>query len=164
MTPVNIRHATAADLPQIMDVFNSARAFMRATGNHTQWDENYPSEGLVREDIDKGEFYVVEGEDGVVHACFAFILGIDPYYIELDGAWLNDEPYGTLHRVASDGTLRGVTDIAVAYCEQISRNLRIDTHADNLPMQKAIDRAGFERCGIIITRDGTERIAYHRVK
>ncbi len=40
------------------------------------------------------------------------------------------------------------------------RNLRIDTHLKNLPMQRSLKKAGFTRCGTIFTRDGTPREAY----
>ena len=41
--------------------------------------------------------------------------------------------------------------------------LRIDTHADNQPMQNAIDSYGFCYCGIIHVADGTPRNAYDLV-
>ena len=38
--------------------------------------------------------------------------------------------------------------------------LRIDTHADNLPMQGASMKAGFERAGVVYVSDGTPRVAF----
>lgn len=41
-------------------------------------------------------------------------------------------------------------------------NLRGDTHERNLPMRRAFERNGFERCGTIWVEDGTPRIAYQK--
>ena len=43
-------------------------------------------------------------------------------------------------------------------------NVRIDTHADNIPMQGAIANQGFTKCGIIHVEDGSPRLAYQLVK
>ena len=37
-----------------------------------------------------------------------------------------------------------------------------DTHADNAVMQRLLEGAGFVRCGIIYTDDGSPRIAYQK--
>ena len=69
-------------------------------------------------------------------------------------------PYGTIHRVASDGSVRGITQACFDFCKQHCDYLRIDTHANNLPMQNAIEKAGFHRCGMVAMEDGSPRIAY----
>ena len=45
-----------------------------------------------------------------------------------------------------------------------AKNLRIDTHADNAPMQHVLEKAGFARCGTIYCQDGSPRVAFHLVK
>ena len=89
-----------------------------------------------------------------------FIIGDDPTYQVIDGAWLSDAPYAAIHRVAGDGLTRGVFHECVEYAKARWASLRIDTHRDNLPMQRHILREGFVYCGVIRTRDGTERLAY----
>ena len=43
-------------------------------------------------------------------------------------------------------------------------SVRIDTHEGNLPMRRALDKAGFQLCGNIILKDcveaGDPRVAY----
>ena len=104
-------------------------------------------------------------ENGELVGVFAFIIGPDPTYAEIwDGdGWLNDEPYGTIHRIASNGKTKGIFETCVAYCETLIDNIRIDTHADNAPMQHLIRKNGFTRCGIIRIADGTLRTAFHKV-
>ena len=158
----NIRLATPGDLDAMMAVYAAARAFMARTGNPHQWgDDGYPSRDLLEQDISQGKSYVIEGEDGAVHAVFFYAPGPDPTYAVIeDGAWLNDKPYGVIHRIAGDGQVRGVLAKAVAFCRGLCPEIRIDTHHDNHVMQSALEKQGFQRCGIIYLENGDPRIAY----
>ncbi|MDY2662649.1 MAG: N-acetyltransferase [Bariatricus massiliensis] len=157
---MEIRRAETADLEQIMGIYQYAREFMRQTGNPGQWGENFPPRELIEEDIRVRQCYVcAEGEE--TQGVFAFILGEDPTYAVIeDGAWLNEEPYGTIHRIASAEGAKGVFAGCITYCKGIIDNLRIDTHRDNKVMQHVIEKAGFQKCGIIHVADGSERLAY----
>ena len=161
---ITIRKAQLEDLPAITAIYQKARDFMAANGNPTQWQGGYPTLDLLQDDINiRGCLYVVE-EDGVPHAAFAFMLGRDATYAVIEnGSWLNDEaPYGTIHRVGSDGTLHHVFATVADYCKTIISNLRVDTHQDNLPMQHVITKYGFQYCGIIHVEDGSPRLAYQK--
>ena len=106
--------------------------------------------------------YVVE-ESGEAHAVFYFFNGADETYSKIDhGNWLNDEPYGVIHRVASDGALHGVMRVCAEFCLRTVKNLKIDTHRDNLPMQRSLEKNGFVYCGIIHLENGDERVAYQK--
>ena len=157
---ITIRQSTLCDLPVIMDIYQSARQFMRSRGNDTQWANGYPSPELVSDDINRGVSYVGIA-DGEIQFVFAFIIGADPTYAEIDGAWLNDKPYGTIHRLASAGRMPGALKACVDFCLTQIDNIRIDTHELNTPMRRAIEHLRFERCGIIHIADGSPRIAYH---
>lgn len=68
-----------------------------------------------------------------------------------------------VHRITTDRKTKG----AAAFClqwafETAGKHLRIDTHEDNIVMQKVLQKNGFERCGIIYTDDGTARLAYEK--
>lgn len=159
---MSIRRATSADLPAIMRIYDIARQTMRDNGNFAQWVNGYPRRELVEDDIDRGESYVITGNDDKPHAVFMFAIGDDPTYrIIEDGNWLNDEPYGVIHRIGSDGQVKGVMGAATRFALECIADVRIDTHADNAPMQRALTNAGFQRCGTIYCEDGTPRIAYH---
>ena len=160
-----IRNAQKNDLDAIEQVYAAARVYMAASGNPHQWgDGSYPERSLLEEDIEKGHLYVIE-EGGAVHAVFAFILGKDPTYASIeDGAWLNDRPYGTIHRIASDGQIKGMFTKAFDYCRSRIDEIRIDTHHDNKTMQHVVTKHGFKRCGIIYLENGDPRIAYQYSK
>lgn len=158
-----IRHAKMADLPMILEIYDYARAFMAENGNPTQWADRYPEESLLRSDIENQNLYVME-EAGHVCGVFAFIPGADETYAVIEqGGWLSDSEYGTIHRVAGDGTVHGLLQKAVSYCEKRISHLRIDTHQDNRIMQHVILKCGFRKCGIIYVSDGSPRIAYEKI-
>lgn len=161
---MNIRQATIEDLNDIMRIYDTARQTMRAAGNEKQWINGYPSREMVEGDIARGQSYIALGEDNEPHGVFMFAVGDDPTYgIIEDGNWLNEEPYGVIHRIGNDGMLRGMLPAAVEYCLQSIGNLRIDTHADNAIMHHVLTKCGFIRCGTIYCDDGTPRVAYHLV-
>ena len=165
MNGVTIRKGTAADIGAVLKIYEASRRYMRATGNLTQWADGYPSLTDVQADIEAGNLYVGEADGRVVMA-FAFILGDDPTYRIIEqGRWLNDRPYGTIHRLGSDGSHGGgMLAACVEYCFGRTDNLRLDTHADNRPMLTAVGRLGFTRCGIIYCRDGSPRIAFQKMR
>lgn len=155
-----IRLAAPADLPAVLEVYRTARTFMAANGNPTQWGSTYPPVDLLQEDIRLGRLYV-DTQDGRVCGAFMFAWGEDPTYAYIeDGAWLDSSPYAVIHRVASDGTASGLLGRCLEFCRAQYPHLRIDTHADNHVMQNLLSRAGFSRCGTIYVEDGSARIAY----
>ena len=164
MDGITIRQANTADIGAILSVYDSARRFMRANGNFSQWAGGYPAREDVLGDIMSGNGYIGETPDGEIVMAFAFIIGKDPTYSTImDGAWLNDRPYGTIHRIGTNGRRSGMLKACVDFCSAFTDNLRLDTHADNRPMLEAVNRLGFQRCGIIFCRDGTPRIAFQKV-
>ena len=155
-----IRQATVQDIPAILRIYDAARAFMRRSGNMTQWSGGYPSEEIVRADILRGVSYVLENEEGHLHAVFALIPGNDPTYAHIEGAWRDDSPYATIHRAGSDGTERRTFRAILAFARAQHEHLRADTHADNIPMQNCLQKSGFAYCGIIYLKNGDPRCAY----
>ena len=154
-----IRKAIWEDLPRIEEIYAYARKFMAETGNPNQWGNTTPQTCLLKDDIKKGNLYVLV-HDHMIHGVFYFFIGPDPTYgIIEDGQWRSDTAYGTIHRIAGDGS-GGILRSAVTFAKQAISHLRIDTHKDNLVMQSALARQGFEQRGIIYVEDGTERIAY----
>lgn len=159
---IKIREAFCQDLPEIMRCYEMAREFMRKNGNTFQWTNGYPSKEFVKREIENGHQFVGVDSKGKIVMTFSFILGIDPTYLKIsDGEWLNDKPYGTIHRLASDGTMSGILKQCVEYCLYLCDNIRLDTHEVNEPMKTAVTGLGFIECGSIVCQDGTPRIAYH---
>lgn len=160
-----IRQAEIQDLEALEAVYAHARKFMEETGNPNQWGKHHPPRANIENAIRARKLYVLE-ENGTVHGSFYFAVEEEPNYARIhDGAWLSNAPYGVIHMVASDGTVHGFVSRIIAFCEQTTRHLRIDTHEDNKVMQHVIEKNGFTRCGIIylVTESGDPRIAYEKL-
>ena len=159
-----VRKANTADLPKINEIYEEARGFMRANGNPNQWVDGYPRQEVLEGDIARGELYAMVSDDDVIYGVFMLHYGKDPTYAVIEnGAWLNDSDYATIHRIASNGTHSGIYHEAVEFARTHYLHLRVDTHADNKPMQRAIKRENFTYCGVIHLENGDPRFAYEWV-
>ena len=154
-----VRKAKWEDLPRIEIIYSYARSFMEKTGNPNQWGKTNPPVEQLEKDIDGGDLYVITDER-TIHGVFYFYIGDDPTYNRIEGGqWRLDTAYGTIHRIAGDGS-GGILGTAVQFGKRQIGHLRIDTHEDNKIMQSAIAKQGFQRRGIIYIADGSPRIAY----
>ena len=158
METMQIRQANIEDLPQLLALYDHARIFMAEHGNPVQWGKNYPPEELVEGDIRNGNQYVGVADERIV-ATFFYSPMEDPDYQVIEGAWLNEEPYGVVHRITSDGTVKGAASACLTWAFGQCGNLKIDTHRDNVVMQNMLKKNGFQSCGIIHVQDGSERLA-----
>lgn len=161
---MKVRLATIEDMPVLLEIYQRARAFMIQAGNPNQWPEGHPSKDELLEEMRQDRFYVLESE-GIIQASFVYYQGIDPCYkIIYNGEWLNDEPYAVLHKVATRGLKRHMGEEILNYAFKHNKNVRIDTHEDNIPMQNLLTRHGFKHVGTIILKNGEPRWAYHWCK
>lgn len=142
-------------------ITDEAKAQLKALGLD-QWQKGYPSAEVWQSDIEKGITWVAV-ENGKVLGAFMFSTQPDPSYAEIDGAWLTDGPYASFHRVcvADAAKGRGVAGALFAHGFKMARaagmpSVRIDTHAGNIPMKRALEKGGFTPCGEIILVGGSE--------
>ena len=183
-----IRKAKYDDIPELMEVFRAARGIMRASGNINQWNDSYPSEEIVREDISKGVCYVLDDGNpaslpchpellhchpersegsfqtpGDILATMAFIPGPDPTYARIyDGEWLDDSPYHVIHRIAVREPGHNAASRLLEWAFTQTDCIRIDTHKDNVIMHHILRKHGFTHCGVIYLANGDPREAYQK--
>ena len=151
-----------------MEIYAYARSFMAQHGNPNQWGPNqWPPESLLYEDIQEGNSYVITNDRDDVIGTFYLIFGkdIEPTYREItDGAWLEDSPYGVVHRIAADGSEKGIGTYCLSWALAKCGHIRIDTHGDNKVMQNLLKKMGFVPCGTIyVEQDDYPRIAYEKM-
>lgn len=163
---MEIRHSTPSDLPRMMEIYEYARSFMAQHGNPNQWGPtNWPPEALLRADINQGSSYVCIHQGRIV-GTFFFAQGpdIEPTYRVIeDGGWEDDSPYGVIHRLAGDGSVRGIGSFCLDWAFRQCGHLRIDTHGDNRVMQNLLQRNGFVQRGIIhVVEDPYPRLAFEK--
>lgn len=164
---MEIRIAKESDLIKIMEIYAYARQFMAEHGNPDQWGRtNWPPESLIRDDIRNGNCYVCEDE-GTAVGVFYYNYGeeIEPSYAVIeDGEWPGGSTYGVVHRIASDGSRRGVGTFCLDRAFDWCGDLRIDTHPDNHVMQDLLAGLGFIKCGIVhVEEDDDPRLAYEKL-
>ncbi len=160
-----LKKATLQDLDEMETILNKAKAYM-ASFSLDQWQKGSPNRNMLRKDIQNGNSWLYL-EDGEILGFCALIEGTEPTYGIIEGSWLNDEPYLTVHRFATD-VEKKKKDSAKNFLKEIealglSHNIRIDTHRDNLPMNRLLLSGGYTYCGIIWLEDGDERKAYQKI-
>jgi RimJ/RimL family protein N-acetyltransferase len=101
-----------------------------------------------------GTFYFIQGND------------IEPTYREIEnGAWIDESSYGVVHRLASDGSEKGIGRYCLDWAFKQCGHLRVDTHTDNKVMQNLLTKNGFIKCGIIhVVEDNYPRYAYEKTE
>ncbi|MBW3092019.1 N-acetyltransferase [Bifidobacterium sp. 82T10] len=156
------------DFPQMQKIYAHARELMARNGNPTQWGNTFPREEVILDDIAQGRtMLLVDTLDGHerILAQFALCTGEDPTYKTIDGAWLDDDTYVTIHRIASAGLVKHAARDCIRWALEHYGNVRADTHPNNKAMQHVFEASGFARCGLIQLVDrptDTTRIAYQR--
>lgn len=157
------------DIPVVLDLYQQAIEDL-ASACIDQWQNNYPNQHSLQHDIDQGFSYVFTQLDHVVATC-ALIGGGDRDYIDIHhGQWLNDDEYLTIHRIVVDrlykktGTSHKLMQAIIAFAKENNlKNIRVDTHQDNLAMQGFLKKEGFVYCGVVYIRQQDKRLAYQLV-
>lgn len=158
-----IRKTTSADIEAAAQIYDMARSFMRGAGNAEQWSSGHPNADEVIADIADGTGHVCE-ENGEIIAVFFFKKGEDPTYKKIyNGEWLSSDEYAVIHRIAVKYNGLGLANKIYDYCYSNHPHIRIDTHRDNIPMQRSLEKNGFKYCGIIYLANGDERLAYEKL-
>ncbi len=161
---MEIRKTRIEELDTILEIYQRARTFMETHGNPNQWKKTRPERSRIEQDLAEEKSYVCV-EAGEIAAVFYFAEEEDPtYQMIYEGSWLNDAPYAVVHRIASAGTVKGAGSFCMEWAAMQADNIRIDTHEDNYVMQNMLKKQGFLYCGKILTDDGTERLAFQKVR
>lgn len=165
--------ATEEHIDRIWEMTGMAKRQLKNLGLD-QWQTGYPSLEIWRRDVAEDMAYLAV-EDGEILGAFAYQITPDASYYEIEnGHWLTDTPYASMHRVivADDCKGKGVAGKMFAYGFSMAEqdgfaSVRIDTHPGNLPMQRALAKAGFQACGEIRLAAGPEkghvRIGFERL-
>lgn len=169
---MNFKLAETEHLDTICRITNEAKAQLKTMGLD-QWQKGYPSKEVWESDIVAQRAWLAT-EENVICGVFAFQTTPDPSYTEISGAWKTDTPYASMHRVCVSDACKGtgVAGRMFDYGFQMAKELgfasmRIDTHPDNRPMQRALEKAGFLHCGTITLKGGCEdgdlRVAFEKL-
>lgn len=165
--PLVLVKAREKDLPPVVKLIDGARAALKADGVD-QWQGKDPAPEDLLQNIKAGCCYFFK--DDTVVGMAVLKEGLDSTYNVIDGKWLTEGDYLTIHQFVVDserkgeGISRRMMERIFAYAKfKEIPAIRIDTHADNFRMRGLIESAGFTYCGVITVADGTERVAYEQV-
>ena len=164
---MNLRLAILSDANTIWEILQAA-ILQRKNDGSTQWQNGYPNEQTVLNDIQNGFGYVVE-ENHIIIAYAAIIFDIEPAYEDIKGVWLSNQKYAVVHRVATAAALKG-KGIATQLFLLIEKlaiskhiySIKVDTNFDNVPMLKILDNLNYTYCGEIFF-SGSSRMAYEKL-
>lgn len=163
-----LRLASEGDLPQILSIVAEAQAFLKAQGID-QWQDGYPQASVIRQDMASASGYVLEQAGDIIGIVTVQLSEELSYRAIHQGSWTTTEPYACIHRIAVSSRARGkgAADALMRGAEAIIRarglsSVRIDTHRQNIVMQRMLQRNGYAACGVIYLADGAERIALEK--
>ena len=165
---MEFRQAKISDLDQIVEIIELSKKYLKET-KVDQWQDGYPSKEDLRRDIESGNSYVLTNKDEIVATTVISLDGESTYNSIFNGEWITNEEYIVMHRVAVHDKYKGkgIFKELIKEAESLALNkgissIKIDTHRDNISMQRAVVKNNFKRCGIIYLEDGSERIAFEK--
>jgi GNAT superfamily N-acetyltransferase len=164
---VILRKANVSEVADSWSILQQAIEQRKQDGSE-QWQNGYPNEQTVRDDIANGNGYVLI-EDNVMVAYAAIIFGVEPAYHNIKGQWLTTGDYVVVHRVATSKAVKGKGMATILFkmledlcLEKNVYSIKVDTNFDNVPMLKILDKLGYAYCGEIFF-SGASRKAYEKV-
>ncbi len=166
---MKIRKSTLLDREAIMEIVEQAKAYFKEQGID-QWQNSYPNIEVITKDIEQeNSFVLLKDEIPLATAVLTFEAELC-YERVYDGGWLSEQPYGVIHRVAVRNDLKGqgVSTQMIKALEQICleqkiQSLRVDTHEENLSMQRLLKKNGFLACGFVYLACGDKRIVFEKL-
>ena len=163
------RKTTINDIKNVMEIISEAQEYFKRNGID-QWQNGYPNEESIKNDIESGESYVLLKNDKIIATAYLSFSGESDYDIIYEGKWISQGDYAVVHRVAVSSNIKGhgIAGELFKYIEKIClenniKHIKIDTHRQNKSMQRFLSKNGFEYCGVIYLEDNSERIAFEKV-
>ena len=154
-----------------MAIIGDAQEYLKDQ-NIDQWQNDYPNNDIIINDILNKESYLVKSNSDNVIATAMFSTRLEPTYKVIDGKWMssNSDRYGVIHRmaIAKKNRRSGVSKFIFKTFETFLKknkikSMRIDTHVDNTCMQNLLLKLNYNYCGIIYLENGDLRLAYEKL-
>jgi GNAT superfamily N-acetyltransferase len=163
----HFRKAASTDIPQIWEILKGAIERRKKDGSQ-QWQDGYPNENSIREDIEKGNGYVLTDEK-IILGYTAILINDEPAYDHLEGHWLSNGDFVVVHRLAISGShlSQGLAQKIMLFTEGIAKlhaisSIKVDTNFDNIGMLRVFEKLGYTYCGEVMLRGGIRK-AYEKI-
>ena len=164
--------AQEKDIKIIMEIITDAKKYLK-NQNSLQWNQpdGYPNECDLLKDINNESCYLYLENDEII-GTMSIIFTPDENYFEIEGKWLTNDLYASIHRIAIKNSYhkKGIGIKMLLEAEEIVKqnniySIKIDTHKINIPMIKTIENSGYTYCGVITLKRSKEdnlRNAYEK--
>lgn len=156
------RKAMPADASQIWIILQQA-IIRRKNDGSNQWQDGYPNEQVVQNDITNEIGYVLTDENNIIGYA-AIIFNDEPAYENIKGTWLTNGDFLVVHRVAitDDSIGQGLAQKIFLFIEELAKkhninSIKVDTNFDNLAMLNIFKKLDYIYCGEVILRDGLRK-------
>ena len=166
---MELRKTNISDVNSVMKIISQSQDYFKLKGID-QWQNNYPNENTIIEDINNGYSYVLEKDNKIIATLALSFNGEVTYNKIYQGEWLSNEEYAVIHRIAVDNDLKGngISSYLIECIKKIALDLnvhskKVETHEDNISMQRLLEKNDFKYCGIIYLEDGNKRIAFEKL-
>jgi N-acetylglutamate synthase-like GNAT family acetyltransferase len=166
---MEFRKAVETDINNIMNIIKQAQAYFKKQGIN-QWQDNYPSVETISSDIADKNSYVLLKDNNIVATAAVSFDGEKTYDSIYDGDWISNNEYAVIHRIAVDNNYKGLglSSQIIKNIEQLCLNkgvhsIKVDTHEENISMQKLLKKNKLQYCGIIYLEDRSKRIAFEKI-
>ena len=166
---MNFRKSTFDDVDRILEIIEKAKIELRKLGLN-QWQNGYPNREVIENDVKNGISYILEEIVGTI----VLSPKKEEPYSKIEGKWITNDDYIVIHRLAVDSEIKnkGIATKILEFSEkECIKNkilsIKADTHENNEPMKRLLEKNGFSYCGVIyLDREpdiGEKRIAYEKI-
>ncbi|WP_085829426.1 GNAT family N-acetyltransferase [Clostridium massiliodielmoense] len=166
---MKFRRAVKSDINNILKIICEAQNYFKKN-NIDQWQDGYPNFQTIENDINKGYGYVLTKDNLIIGTTALSFDKEESYSTIYEGKWLSQNKSAVIHRIAINNKLKGnnLASLIIKHIEKIclSKNvhsIKIDTHEDNVSMQKLLHKNDFKYCGVIYLEDNSKRIAFEKL-
>jgi RimJ/RimL family protein N-acetyltransferase len=166
---MKFRKTVEQDIDNIMNIIRQAQEFFKKS-NIDQWQNNYPNKQTIKEDILNGYSYVLLKDENIVGTAAISFDGEKTYKNIYNGKWLSHGEYAVIHRLAVDSDYKGsgisseiIRNVEKMCLDKGVKSIKVDTHEQNLPMQKLLQKNDFTYCGFIYLENKSKRVAFEKM-
>lgn len=167
MNTYTFRKATLEEKEIIWNLLKQAIKRRKEDGSN-QWQDGYPNEAIVENDI-KNEFgYVLLDQEKII-GYSAVIINNEPEYEKIIGKWITNNDFVVVHRIviAEEYLGQGLSKTILKHIEDFAmknkiNSIKVDTNFDNFAMMKVFESLDYIYCGEVFFR-GSPRRAYEKV-
>lgn len=158
MENLKVSKAKIEDLPVVLSLFQDAIEYMN-NNNIPQWDEYYPNEEVLEEDIQNNELYIVKLEEIIVSV---FVINSDYDNDYKYGNWTyKGKSYVILHRLCVNVKVQnqGIGTKTLLLIEKMLKDnntqaIRLDAFSKNPYALRMYENNNYKRVGEVNFRKG----------